>query len=785
MSYKKKLLSLAIGALAGGGLNAQQSSPQLETAVVEDEGAEAVISSDFVLGIENLEIEMTDTIEDTVRYIPGVQVNDTGNRFGDDGFNIRGLEGDYVAVAVDGVNQGETLNPETFASYGMFGSSRNSVEVENVKAVRITRGPNAVTDGNGAIAGSVAYETKDPSDYLGAGDDTALKFKTGYDGRSNETMVSGAFANRIGNIESLLIYTQREGNETETHGDGADVPGAARGQADPGDIDRYSVLAKLAYNLSGNSQIGVVYEVRDASASYLPLSRQSTNYYDFTASDTNARERRGLFFDAEGVDAILFDNVSAKLDEQELFTHGITRFAYSSFTPNPSDDYLRQEDRAYQQDSVTFALDFEKALDANGLQHNLDYGVLWVEGEMLNERFDVRYGGLTTSSGLRSFTFDQSWVPKTDREQFSLYLRDEVILNDQWTIVGGIRYDETSFEPLVNDLFRDPIGGAVTSSEFDAIVAEFGIGYEIAPGHTLAASAGQGYKAPTLQELYLGTESGTVTDSVTRMEFPDLEEVTNPDLDAEESLNYEVSYEYSADNVRLQLTSFWTTYDNMIEDVQSSNPYSAPVTIRGFNFTTFTPTFEVLTADTFTTPQNVGEIEVNGFEAEGQFFLSDTLNLSFAYSTIEGEHQTSTLNQGAWGYQAGDDLFTAAPDNLVAGANYVAPNGDWGVSGYLVWTDGVDERDDVSFTSINNGAGVVRYPDSWTTLDVMAFYEFNNSLRLTAGVRNLLDENYLRWEVINGVRPGDGGFFSGANGNGWQRFTDPGRSFSVDLSYEF
>ena len=87
--------------------------------------------------------------------------------------------------------------------------------------------------------------------------------------------------------------------------------------------------------------------------------------------------------------------------------------------------------------------------------------------------------------------------------------------------------------------------------ELCAIVAEPGMGYEFLSGHTFKASAGQGYKAPTQQELYLSAGSGTISDLSTRMEFQDIQEVSNYDLDAEESLDYEVSYEYSGDRMRL------------------------------------------------------------------------------------------------------------------------------------------------------------------------------------------------------------------------------------------
>ncbi|MCY4265883.1 MAG: TonB-dependent receptor, partial [Gammaproteobacteria bacterium] len=100
---------------------------------------------------------------------------------------------------------------------------------------------------------------------------------------------------------------------------------------------------------------------------------------------------------------------------------------------------------------MTLALDFEKSTSGNKITHNLDYGAVRVKGKMLNERFDIRYNGLSLNSDLWTLAFDASWVPKTDRERLSLYFRDEITLNEQWTVVGDVRFDETSFDPQIND----------------------------------------------------------------------------------------------------------------------------------------------------------------------------------------------------------------------------------------------------------------------------------------------------------------------------------------------
>lgn len=769
------LLPIAAGADTG-------SDPRLEQTVIGSDTRELDVGAGL-LDADGLQRQMADTIEDTVRYIPGVQVNDTGNRFNDDGFNIRGFEGDFVSVTVDGIDQGETLNPPSFAPYGMFGSSRGAVEIETIKAVRITKGPNSVIDGNGALSGSVAYETKDPADYLTrVGDNGHLGFKTGYDSRSDETMGSASIANRTGRFESLLVYTWRQGHEFKSHGSGEDIPGPERGLADPLDREGHSLLAKAYAQLSSRHRLGIVYELSDREAQVTPLSRQSAAYYDFVADDISDRQRLGLSYEWTDSEFALFDSLEVSADYQSLDTRGITSFGYAAFTfSDPTDDYLRAEDRAFEQEDYTFGIDFTRELQLGSVRHDLVYGMEYERSRAINKLFDVRYNGMSVDSGLRSFTVDPTWIPETNIDQFTAYLHDQITLTDRFTLAGGGRYDTTSYDPVVSESFTDPIGDTVNAAEFSAFVGKLGISYEFAEGHSVVASLGQGYKAPTTQDMFLDVSSVYLTDIVTGRQFPDIEEVSNPDLEAERSTNYELSYVWASDRATVQLTGFASKYDELIQHVSAFNDYGQPITYMSCGRRGCTPV--TITGDEFARAENVGSVDVRGFEVDGRVLLGEDWFLTLGYSHVEGEHNDSSLTPGSNGYSRGDELVTASPDSATLGLRYDPPGGNWSLSTYLVWTDGRGESDDNSILSLNNGRGPVHYPGSWFTLDAFGHYEFDAyNLRLSVAVRNILDEDYIRWEVINGVRPGTGGFFGGAAGNGFERFSEPGRSISVNLS---
>jgi hemoglobin/transferrin/lactoferrin receptor protein len=276
MRTNRKILGLAITVALTSMANAQET---LEKTTITSESTPTESAVITVINANKIDAELITDIYDTVRYIPGVTVNTTGNRFGDNGFNIRGLEGDAVAITVDGLSQGESLDPITFSRYGMYSSTRNAVEIESVKTIEILKGANSVIAGSGALGGAVMYNTKDADDYLSvSGDDFGGSVKAGYDGRNEETLLNVGLAGRIGQVEGLVIFTKRDGSETKAHSNGENIEGPERGQANPYDSDKLNVLAKLNYEFADNHELGLVFENFDNESQGTPLSRQSATY---------------------------------------------------------------------------------------------------------------------------------------------------------------------------------------------------------------------------------------------------------------------------------------------------------------------------------------------------------------------------------------------------------------------------------------------------------------------------------------------------------------------------
>jgi hemoglobin/transferrin/lactoferrin receptor protein len=142
----------------------------------------------------------------------------------------------------------------------------------------------------------------------------------------------------------------------------------------------------------------------------------------------------------------------------------------------------------------------------------------------------------------------------------------------------------------------------------------------------------------------------------------------------------------------------------------------------------------------------------------------------------ENSPQGVTSNIVAGSYQKGDALESISPDDLVLALHYHSQDNTWGAATMAKFIDGKDVDESFSATYYSNSAQL---------LDVSAWYNITDNLTVRANITNLFDKNYLLWNRIRNVRTGSGGFFGGVTGDGIDRYSEPGRQFSAQVSYSF
>jgi hemoglobin/transferrin/lactoferrin receptor protein len=767
MKLSLTLLTLAVAACLSAPVRAvaPADASTLDTVRVEAERAQRAQSANqnvTVLTAADLEAEMANTMEEAIRYIPGVSIVDMG-RFGDNGFNIRGLESDRVAITVDGLSLGESV--ETARSYEFFRGGRGDVDIDTLKSLAVVKGADSISAGSGALGGAVVFTTKDPADYLNpAGNDTHVGFKAGYSGANDETMGTLTFANRTGIVESMLVYTRREGHETESYYDTTnDRTGVGRRTPDPVDSTRDNLLGKLDLQLNEASTLGFMYERGRATNDVDNLSRvYAPGYLTRQGHDTNDRDRYGAHYQWLAGNAV-FDTLEAQLDRQVTGSRGITTITAGSGCPGGAIPCLRSENRSTEQTLDRAAVDFSKAFSTGAAQHDLVYGMAWQQRDVDFTAVDTRWNA---AGDVASVEVDPRQVPKTDVDNWNVYLRDSMRLFDErLTLSAGARYDRYDYSPQVDSTFVDRTG-TVRDVSFAAPSWQVGAEFRFLPAHSLWAQVGRGFRAPSVADMYSPTSTTTLINAQTGQPLVFNDTVSNPDLSSEKSLNVELGYRWSTDDAQFGLSVFRDRYDNFIE--YSTLTQQIP---GGFRTTATGP---ILYQRAYTMPTNAGQVTVKGVELEGRVQFNDAWSARLAASYSEGKKQN------------GDPLESIVPASAVLGVRY-APSPVWNLTAAV--THAAAKHADDAYTTAANGT--VSTPawldkaDGYTVLDLFGSWNISEQWRVSAGIYNLTNREYYLWQRVRGVYQGSNTLYGYVNDEGIGRYSEPGRNARVTVAFNW
>lgn len=716
-----------------------------------------------VMDAATLEDEMVQSMEDVIRYMPGVSIVDLG-RFGDNGFNIRGLEGDRVSLIVDGLAFPESL--ETAANYEFFRAGRGGLDVDTLKQIEVIKGADSITAGSGGLGGALVFTTKDPRDYLApSGNDSHLGAKLGYTEHNDEKMYSLTLANRTGRIESMLVYTHRDGHESEGWYSSTEAnSGPDRRQPDPVDRQSHNLLAKLQLVLGDAHRVGAVYEYGKADNWVENLSRVGTAaYLERWGDDSNRRDRYGVVYEGHFVTPF-FDSIEAQLDRQQNDSVGYTLILAGAncpvFEDSTSGPCLRSEDRASEQVLDRLAVDFTKDVEAGGLRHFLVYGTALQRRDVSFSAIDTRW---RTDGSVANVDIDPTQVPDTDVQAWNLYLSNRMsLLEERLSVTAGMRYDRYDYSPTLGPLFQDETG-TVLDRRFSAPSWQTGVEYRVQPQHALWAQVARGFRAPTVGEMYAPTATAVATDVATGEEVQVWNSAANPDLGAEKSLNTELGYRWETARGHIGLSLFRDRYSDFIESTRLiRNPEIEYESCNAAGTCTIT------VGNSYTTRANIGKVTVKGAELDGRLRVGEGWLLRFSWTHSEGERADGT------------PLDSINPHNGILGLSHFSSSGRWMLTGNVSRSQ-PKKRDDVNVT----GSTEPFLSASWTVFDVFGGYNVTEALRIQGGLYNVFNEEYYLWPRIRLVQRGETPLFGQATETGFGRYSEPGRNARVTVSYRF
>ena len=749
-----------------------------------------------------LDKQMVSDESDLVRYDPGISVVE-GGRSGSNGFTIRGVDKDRVAINVDGLAQAESRSSEAFqelfGAYGNFNANRNTSEPENFSEVTLNKGADSLKSGSGALGGAVNYKTKSASDYVSEEKPYHLGIKGGYIGRNSQKFSSITAAGTWLGLDALMVYTRRFGKETKNNSDAADTVitdnkqswnpnagstnygsrGVARSKPDPQDWVNKSTLFKLGYNFNDKNRIGWIYEDSRTDRTTTELSNMwAANWKGEALGDTRSRQdisyRKRIGFEYKNqLDKGPWDNLNLRYDRQTIDMSTWTWDLPTDYGRNGVNSDVYHMFRNIRQKNTQFGADAEKQIDFSKSVWAMQYGLGGSQNDNGNRdhSYWVRlYDPKYQTSNNQELTM---LVESSSKNRFA-YWNNTFQFGDssQYRLNAGVRYDNSSSKAKDNPNYTPAIRGQIPylGSERKHSGFSYGLGldWKFTPHLNLLAKYSTGFRAPTSDETWL------------LFPHPDFYLKANPNLKAETAKNFELGLAGSGKAGNFKLSGFQTRYRNFIEltymGVSSDNPNSP-------NYAPISDGTALVSSPVWQN-QNRSSAWVKGLEFNGTWNL-DSIGLP------QGTHAGVNLSyiKGKAKQNNGQEtpINALSPWSAVYNLGYDAPSKRWGINAYLTHTAAKKPSDTVhSSDDLNNPWPFAKHSKAYTLFDLTGYVNLGKYFTLRAGAYNIGNKKYYTWESLRSIREfGTVNRVDNKTHAGIERFTSPGRSYNFTLEAKF
>ena len=749
-----------------------------------------------------LDKQMVSDESDLVRYDPGISVVE-GGRSGSNGFTIRGVDKDRVAINVDGLAQAESRSSEAFqelfGAYGNFNANRNTSEPENFSEVTLNKGADSLKSGSGALGGAVNYKTKSASDYVSEEKPYHLGIKGGYIGRNSQKFSSITAAGTWLGLDALMVYTRRFGKETKNNSDAADTVitdnkqswspnagstnygsrGIARSKPDPQNWENISTLFKLGYNFNDKNRIGWIYEDSRTDRTTTELSNMwAANWKGEALGDTRSRQdisyRKRIGFEYKNqLDKGPWDNLNLRYDRQTIDMSTWTWDLPTDYNRSGVNSDVYHMFRNIRQKNTQFGADAEKQIDFSKLVWAMQYGLGGSQNDNDNRdhSYWVRlYDPKYQTSNNQELTM---LVESSSKNRFA-YWNNTFQFGDssQYRLNAGLRYDNSSSKAKDNPNYTPAIRGQIPylGSERKHSGFSYGLGldWKFTPRLNLLAKYSTGFRAPTSDETWL------------LFPHPDFYLKANPNLKAETAKNFELGLAGSGKAGNFKLSGFQTRYRNFIEltymGVSSDNPNSP-------NYAPISDGTALVSSPVWQN-QNRSSAWAKGLEFNGTWNL-DSIGLP------QGTHAGVNLSyiKGKAKQNNGQEtpINALSPWSAVYNLGYDAPSKRWGINAYLTHTAAKKPSDTVhSSDDLNNPWPFAKHSKAYTLFDLTGYVNLGKYFTLRAGAYNIGNKKYYTWESLRSIR--EFGIVNRVDNKthaGIERFTSPGRSYNFTLEAKF
>jgi hemoglobin/transferrin/lactoferrin receptor protein len=655
--------------------------------------------------------------------------------------NIRGIEGNRIAVELDGVRQAPQYVSTSFdmgSGDGAGGIGRDYFDPAMFEMIEVLKGGASALYGSDALGGVVAFTTPEPESFL-KGKNFGGLLRAQYFS-ANESFASQAGgAVRSGNTAFMLLGAYREGHETENNGN---VP------PNPADFDSYSILLKAEHQL-GDHTFRFAFETFERDTSIDAKSAAESPFVLFNDYVHNRqyleRQRASVRWEyapkggwIDNLQTHAYWQHSGSQSDSDSASKPLVIFG----NPIPGTESTRQQSIRFDTDISGFSSIVRREFgDPEQLSHLILAGLDLSDETSENEFHRINSG---TASNRISFA-------PTDTQRAGIFVQDEIKIRRNWTVTPGVRVDWQRIEPNPGTDYLDRlqsfgVSGYEAPKDYDNLALSPRLSVAWKPRETIQwyGTYAHGVRNPSAEELSMifdhppdgSTAVGTLT-------------VPNPNLKEERSDAFELGMKAENKGGRVQVAAFYTRYSDFIEN-------------------------GALTGETddsgrdIVTTVNRGKADIYGFEVGG------ILEAGHWWSEAEG-WQLGLSTGKSIGINRTDDtwLNTIEPWKTVGSFGYEDPAGRFGARLTGIFTTKVTHVDETT------NQGDFFRPPSWFTLDLGVFWKPTDTFTVHAGLNNLFDEKYYNW---GSVRRGNGHLGGNATS---ERATAPGRNFSLSLTKTF
>ena len=389
---------------------------------------------------------------------------------------------------------------------------------------------------------------------------------------------------------------------------------------------------------------------------------------------------------------------------------------------------LKANNRDYSAQGIESILNYDLSLGS--LENQVQLGVRYHNDDIDRLQWYHKYDQ-DDLGGWSSAGPDAPSGAAGDRHQntdaWSLYLEDSIAINDQLSIVPGIRYESMDYSYDQNTRTSDK-SSAVGSGDLDVVTGGVGLSYDVHAGLNLFAGIYHGSSLPGPRSYIRSGQS----------------------LDAESSMSYELGYRY-------QKKAFVATgaifYSDMKDFIVPDN--------LGTGFEEFEEGETVLVDD----GPNDGEISAVGLELQVGYDFGTASDAGFSLPVTVGITWTEAEFESGASSADGESIFSGAkPGNSVPYIPEFQLHAGVGieVGKFRLTLDGT-YIDDSYASGFNEGGQVnfagkydSRYGEvpSYFVADFSVHYAVTDNTNLFATARNIFDEEYLVGRLPQGPRPG-------------------------------